>query len=259
MEFQIEKYSPVIYKDWIIGEKARKGVNIKRLNILTENELKIWDESVPYQDQRNDPGHGEITAYFALKLLNYMQGNRKIAVPAAILHDTGWYGNDPKAWKRLVDANRNNLKALEIEANRRPHQNRGILIAGRILEKTDYFKRNPFPDCLEIADIIGDHDTRKLPASNNGRIVRIADLIWRVTYPHSQIYMANEGFEEIYKRVKETCLSKELLPCLGEIGEKITRIEFVNTICFKFPKKAQKLLEKDFGEELILAEVISNK
>ncbi|MEK6820357.1 MAG: hypothetical protein AABX71_01480, partial [Nanoarchaeota archaeon] len=237
-------------RNWILGDRARKGVNIKRLGILTEEELRIWNDAVPYQDQRNDPGHGEMTAYFAIKLLKYLPGEHRVAVPAAILHDTGWYGDDPEAWKKLVEASKDNLQALDSEANRRPHQNRGILIAGRVLERGGYFDTYPFANWLEIADIIGDHDTRKLPTTVNGRIVRVADLLWRVTYPHAEIYMADKPPEEILSRVKETCLSEPFLSHLGDIGTQIARIEFANMIHFKFREKAKEALEKDYGKEL---------
>ena len=180
----LSSYQPIDYRNWVLGDEARKGVNIKRLNVLTQKEIELFDEAVHYQDQRNDPGHGEQTVYSALKLLDYIPGNRNITVPAAIFHDTGWYGNDPDAWKKLCEANKDNLKSLDDEANRRPHQNRGIMVAGRIFQKLD------FPDekyHFEIADIIGDHDTRKLPTTESGKIVRAADLLWRVTYPHAQI------------------------------------------------------------------------
>lgn len=235
----MKEYKPLDYRKWVLGDEARNGVNIKRLNLLTRNELEIWGEAIPYQDSREDPGHGEMTVYFALKLLDYLPGNRKIVVPAALLHDTGWYGNNSR-WKKLLDDNKNNLQALETEAMRRPHQNRGVLIAGRILEKTGYFSRNPVSYGLEIADIIGDHDTRKLPASGSGKIVRAADLIWRVTYPCMQIFMKGRSPEDVLRRVKETCLSDELLPHLGGIGTKIAGIELENMMSFKFPGKDAK-------------------
>ena len=129
-------YQPIDYRTWILGDKAREGVNIKRLGILNEEELKIVDESYPYQDARNDPGHWEFSTCLAFGFLDYFPGNREIAVVETMLHDIGWYGNDPNAWKRLVEKHKDNLQALEGEETRRPHQNRGILLAGRILEKT---------------------------------------------------------------------------------------------------------------------------
>jgi len=229
MEFKTENYELIDYKCWNLGDKARKGINIKRLGLLKSEELNIFNESIPYQDQRNDPGHGEMTAYFTLKLLQYLPGEREIAVPAAILHDTGWSGGDPTTWKKLVDSGEN----TEGEIRRRPHQNRGCLVAGRILERVNYPKEYH----NEIADIIGDHDTRKLPATDSGKIVRAADLLWRVTYPHAQIYMQDKNPEHIRKRIDETCLNKSLLPHLGEIGSLMALIEFENTMLFKFNKK----------------------
>ncbi|MBS3079321.1 hypothetical protein J4218_04320 [Candidatus Pacearchaeota archaeon] len=244
--FSTDKYTPIDYLTWILGDEARKGANIKRLGVLRPRELKLLEAFVPYQDCRNDPGHGEISTLIGIRLLDYLPGIREIVVPAVLGHDTGWYGTDPDAWKRLVEANKENLKSLDSEVNRRPHQNRGIIVSGRIFQKIGY------PDekyHFEIADIIGDHDTRKLPTTDSGRIMRIADLLWRVTYPCVQIYMANLCSEEIFKRVKETCIEGEKTH-LGEIGLRIGRLEFANTMFFKFGKEARKVLLPEYKEEL---------
>ena len=94
-------YTPIDYSNWELGDSARNGVNIKKLDLLNPNELEILNATTPYQDQRNDPGHGELTAYFAIKLLDDIPGTREVVVPAAILHDSGWWGVDPDYWKNL--------------------------------------------------------------------------------------------------------------------------------------------------------------
>lgn len=249
-EKMMKRYQPIDYGTWILGDKAREGVNIKRLNLLTPDELRVWEEAVPYQDQRNDPGHGEIATYFAIKVLDYLSGKREIAIPATICHDTGWYGDDPEAWKELVEKHKDNLQALEGEAMRRPHQNRGILLAGRILEKAKYFDKYPIKNWLEIADAIGDHDTRKLPVTENGKILRIGDFLWRASYPCMRSYSADFDPDQVKKRIEEVCLYEPNSP-LDEVGFEIAKLELANTMYFKFgEKQARKVLAKDYNSEL---------
>ncbi|MBU0466795.1 MAG: hypothetical protein KJ718_01365 [Nanoarchaeota archaeon] len=242
MKFKLEDYGPIDYRTWILGDKAREGANIKKSNILTSEELKIWDESIKYQDQRNDPGQGEIVTYFVIKLLNYLKGKREVAVPAAILHDTGFYGEDPTAWKKLVNSGAN----TDTEEHRRPHQNRGCLIAGRVLENANY----PEEYHNEIADIIGDHDTRKLPTTDSGKIVRAADLLWRVTYPCVQIYLPELSVKHALTKLEKTSLNLKSPHTLGETEKQIARIELANTLLFKFGKAAHQVLQENYLKEL---------
>lgn len=249
MEFDLDFYPLIDYRTWILGDECRRAVNLRRLNLLNEDEIHLIEISSKYQDCRNDPGHGEHAVYSALKLLPYYpDAKREVVVPAAWVHDMGFYGENSDEWKRLVEANKGNLKTLDNEANRRPHQNRGIMIAGRIFQKLDFPNEKYH---FEIADIIGDHDTRKLPATLNGRIVRTADLLWRTSYPHAQIYMADETPEHILSRFKEFCISDELQPHLGEIGIQIAKLEFANTMFFKFGREVStKLLLPKYKREL---------
>jgi hypothetical protein len=120
------------------------------------------------------------------------------------------------------------------------------MVAGRSFKEASY---PPEEYHFEIADIIGDHDTRKLPTTDSGKIMRIADLLWRVSYPQAQIYMVNSNPEEIFERVKETCIEGEKIH-LGETGLRIARLEFANTMFFKFGKESNRILLPDYKEEL---------
>jgi len=250
-KFDFEKYVPLDYRNWVLGDKAREGANIKKLEILSEDELEIWNLAIPYQDQRDDPGQGEIVAYFAKEFLKYLKGNRKVVVPAAILHDVGWYGGDAKAWKRLV-LSKTKLgpeemqRTIETEEIRRPHQNRGCLITGRILEKAGW----PEKYGNEIADIIGDHDTRRLSATENGEIVRASDLMWRVSHPCLQIYQQNNSAAKILEVTGGTALYMAPPRNLRETELKIARIEFVNSLFFKFGEPVKTVLGKEYKKEL---------
>ncbi|MEK6983826.1 MAG: hypothetical protein AABX33_04600 [Nanoarchaeota archaeon] len=238
----LRRYTPIDYRAWTMGDLARKGINIKRLNLLNPKEIIVFNNAFPYNGGRNDPGQAELVTFFSIRLLGYLGGNRKIVVPAAILHDTGFYFDEPDAWKKLVKSSAD----LESEANRRPHQNRGLLIAGVVLKKSEY----PEKYFAEIADIIGDHDTRKLPTTNNGRIVRAADLLWRVTYPNLQIYFGDAPAEDALIKLENSALKLAPPRELEGVEKAIGRMELVNTLFFKFRQDIHDLLRKNYGPEL---------
>ena len=251
-KFDFNKYKSIDYRKWILGDRAREGANIKRLGILNEGELKVWNYAIPYQDQRNDPGQGEIVTYFAIEFLKYFKGDRGVVVPTAILHDTGWYYGDAKAWKKLVKSSGMSsvgaiLKATDTEEQRRPHQNRGNLIAGRILERAGW----PEKYDKKIADIIGDHDTRKLPTTESGRIVRAADILWRVSYPCLQAYYRDSPVSKILEVCEGTALYMPSPRNLRSIELEIAKIEMVNTLFFKFGDVAEPVLKLKYEKELI--------
>src|SRR3989344_5660711 len=239
-------YQEIPYRIWVSGDKAREGGNIRHFLNLNDKELHIWDTAIPYQDQREDPGQAELVTYFAIQLLKYIKADRNIVVPAAMMHDIGWYKTDVNEWKNSVKTGQ-----TEGEMKRRPHQNRGIGLAGRILEKVGYPEEYHFP----IFDIIGDHDTRLLPTTIEGQIVRDADLLWRITYPCSMIYHKNVNAEELLdkfenpKNIRNLKQGVELEPNVSDLSPialEIARIEVVNTMRYRFPKEAEELL-KDRG------------
>jgi hypothetical protein len=134
----------------------------------------IWDLALPYQDQRDDPGHAEVTLYYAQLLSRYEKGNRDIIIPAIILHDVG-YSQIPKERRMLIfarEAKREQRLAIVYE-----HEIESIKLARKILEKVDY----PSPLIDEILEIISQHDTRQGFISKNEGLVRDADKLWRTS------------------------------------------------------------------------------
>ena len=243
MQFNLETYHPIDYRLWIVGDEAREGINIQPL--LTSTERGLFREAVPFQDQRGDPGQGEMVTYFAIMQLNYLNGNRDIVVPAAILHDTGWYNCDVDSWKKLVSSGGD----TENEAVRRPHQNRSLMIAGMLFERV---KVNiaVFDLNAEIADIVGDHDTRKLPTTSNGRIMWDADMLWRVTHPCAQAYFPNVSAQEALDRMEKTGLAMSKPHDLSEIAQQIGRVEITNTMMWRYGKHSIDLLKGKYVGEL---------
>ena len=67
-------YTPIDYSKW---DMSGQGKNI--LPLLNESEKEIWRLALPYQDKRQDAGHGEVVTYFGLILLPYYpEADRKI-------------------------------------------------------------------------------------------------------------------------------------------------------------------------------------
>jgi hypothetical protein len=128
--------------------------------------------ALPYQDQRDDSGHAEVTLYYARGLIATESGDADVIVPAIILHDVG-YSQLPKerrllVFDRTVAAEVRHAVALE-------HQNAGVVLAREILAQLNY----PAPLTVEILEIISQHDTRKGFISKNEGLVRDADKLWR--------------------------------------------------------------------------------
>jgi len=80
-KFSIDEYVPIDYRNWLLGDEARKGVNLRRSGALTSDELLLWESSLSYQDQRDDPGHAEMSTLLGIRLLDYLPGIREVVVP----------------------------------------------------------------------------------------------------------------------------------------------------------------------------------
>ncbi len=133
---------------------------------------QIWAMALPYQDQRDDPGHAEVALAFAQRLLRYEEGDRDVIIPAIILHDIG-YSQIPKE-KRMKIFERK-AKRIDRLAVQYEHQIAGVLLARKILESVDYLPEK----ISEILEIISQHDTRKGFISQNEGLTRDADKLWR--------------------------------------------------------------------------------
>jgi len=132
----------------------------------------IWDLALPYQDQRDDPGHAEVALHYAQLLVRYEKGDRDIILPAIILHDVG-YSQIPKERRmKIFDRKAKRVERLGVQYE---HQIEGVLLARKILEKVGY----PSEKIGEILQIISQHDTRKGFVSKNEGLTRDADKLWR--------------------------------------------------------------------------------
>lgn len=183
----MKPYTPLDYTTWILGGK---GKNIQTW--ASHAHLQLWNAALPFQDQRDDPGQGEFVTHFAHTLLSYEAGDAQIVIPAAILHDIGW--DVPPAVFRVALHDPAQMHALRMR-----HQIVGIQRARKILEEVDY----PREHWGEILAIIGDHDTRFATLSNNERIMRDADILWRFTMPHYTAYLQEKNPLQVRAHMEE--------------------------------------------------------
>lgn len=161
-------HKPIDYGTW-----DRSGIGINIDSLLNSEEREIWESAWPYQGKRKDPEHTEIVTYFGFKLLEHLEGNRNVVIPAAILHDTGW-GLMPK--ERTALFMQENWREYETEL-RKEHQEAGKNFALGLLIGMKY----PLEHREHSVEIISQHDTRKGFYSLEDGIVRDADKLWRFT------------------------------------------------------------------------------
>jgi hypothetical protein len=135
---------------------------------------RIWELALPYQDQRDDSGHAEVTLRYARELAALENGNEDVMLPAIILHDIG-YSQLPKERRLLVfdkDAKDEDKRPVVLE-----HQTESVKLATTILREVNY----PEELVPEILEIISQHDSRKGFISKNEGLVRDADKLWRTS------------------------------------------------------------------------------
>lgn len=221
-------YIPVNYNTWINGGK---GKNIESL--LSKKHWEIWKKALPFQDTRDDVGHGEFVTFFAYELLKYLPGEKNIVIPAAILHDIG-YQVSPEKFRKLVSSD----KELYL---RMKHQIIGERKTFEILKSIKY----PEKYMAEIQTIIVDHDTRIFKPSLNEKILRDADLLWRFTKPCIDSYYKNKSAEENLE-----IMEKEILKLYTLKSKKIAKIELCNTMFYVYPEKYKNLLKYLYPKEL---------
>lgn len=260
MEFKIEDYTPINWKNWIFGGR---GENIKP-PFVSERQWELWKqipffedikaikyiENFPAQDAREDPGQGELVTYLSKKLLAHIPGQEDVVILAAMLHDTG-YTIDPQEFREAFlnipeneDPKITKLKQLKI---RLEHQVRGANHAYNLLTRLNW---NP-AQVSEVMRIILDHDTRILPPTPNGSIMQDADILWRFTVPCLQAYHSNESCEGLLDILEKRELALPDRFYHDDISRPIARLELANSLLYLHPGEAEKALQdKGYKKEL---------
>ncbi|MFT4312911.1 MAG: HD domain-containing protein [Candidatus Woesearchaeota archaeon] len=132
----------------------------------------LWKLSADRQDLRNDYGHAKVVTKFAEELAIKLNADLTIVIPAAILHDTGYFGYSQKTLFDLMS------KKLDVQTEKRikhEHMLRGAEFAKTILTQLKY---DPLK-IKSITHIILFHDSTEKTMSIEEQIVRDADKLWR--------------------------------------------------------------------------------
>lgn len=151
---------------------------------------KIFEEikkiAGPMQDLREDEGHAEKVASFAIELCKLFKANENIVIPAATLHDIGYYGMEKSLLKNLMAGK---LSEEETKQIKDKHMEKGAILAKQILEKVRYN-----PEMIKvIVKIIENHDLGGECSSVEEKIIRDADKLWRFSKPGFDIDVKRRG------------------------------------------------------------------
>ena len=130
---------------------------------------RIFQETKPFLRTRKNLIHTKIVLRYALDLLEEEEGDEEVVIPAVLLHDVGWKMIPEKLQLTAFGPKISNPDLARI------HEVEGARIAKGILETLHY----PSPRVKEICQIIRGHDTRKRSLSQNDRIVKDADKLFR--------------------------------------------------------------------------------
>lgn len=130
---------------------------------------KIYERAKPFLRTRKNVIHTKIALRYALKLLKEDPGDNKIVIPGILLHDVGWKMVPESLQLTAFGPNASNPGLVRV------HELEGAKIARNILEQLHYSPKR----VKEICDIIRGHDSRKRPISQNDRIVKDSDKLYR--------------------------------------------------------------------------------
>jgi hypothetical protein len=131
---------------------------------------QIYALAKPHLNTRKNDIHVEISYRFACRLLLDEPGDPDVVIPAIICHDLGW----TKVPEDLQ------LKAFGPTFDpelRRIHEVEGVKLARDILDRVNY----DAVKTAEILEIIDGHDSRLHAVSDNDKIVKDADKLFRFT------------------------------------------------------------------------------
>ena len=154
--------------------------------------IALWEKASAYRNARADGRHNENVIYFTAKLLEHeKEADAQVALPAAIIHDIGWYYMTP-------EEHRNGLPYGTppeiLRKTKKKHEKLGAKNGPKLLQESGYTQEEIKP----IIEIVDGHDTRAEFLSPSDGIMRDADKLAR---------FSKEGFWS--KMVQKAGLTKE--------------------------------------------------
>lgn len=136
---------------------------------MRARDLRIYELAKPYLNIRHNDVHVPHSYEFALKLLEFEPGDEDIILPAVLCHDLGWMKVPEELHLRAFGP-------FPFDVGlQRLHEVEGVKLAQAILEAENY---DPVK-VDEILQIIDGHDTRLEALSDNDKIVKDADKLFR--------------------------------------------------------------------------------
>jgi HD superfamily phosphohydrolase YqeK len=146
----------------MLNRRRRNNPGLNRI------ESRIFRLAKPYLQARDNEVHTLNVVEFAFRLLDVHDADRAVVIPAAILHDVGWFTVSEDIIKRACRP-RPEMPLVRI------HEEESVRIASEILRKINY----EVPRATEILEIIDGHDTRMDALSMNDRILKDSDKLTR--------------------------------------------------------------------------------
>lgn len=152
----------------------KEEMKVLKKHFNADSRLKtLWEKASPYQYARGDGRHTENVTYFTAKLLEHeKEAEAQVALPAAIIHDIGWY------WMTSQE-HRNGLPYGTppdiLRKNKIKHEALGVKNGRKLLQESGYTDE----EIERIIEIVDGHDTRKEFLSPSDGVMRDADKLAR--------------------------------------------------------------------------------
>lgn len=151
----------------------------------------LFQRALPQLRTRSNDSHARISCQYVVAMLEAEGGDRRVAIPAILLHDLGWSAIPEEEQRRAYGPGSN-----DAELNRQ-HEVAGARLARAMLEEAAY----PPELTEEICRIILTHDSHPEALTLEEAIVKDADKIWRVSlagFPITQDLLVEMTPQELH-------------------------------------------------------------
>lgn len=136
---------------------------------MRDIDYKIAELAKPYLNTRKNDIHTEKSCEYAITLLKSEPGDPEIVIPAILCHDLGWIKLTEDLQSKAFNPKGQDPELLRI------HEVEGVKLAREVLAQVAYDPQKTD----EILEIIEGHDSRLEALSDNDKIVKDADKLFR--------------------------------------------------------------------------------